>query len=77
MVPARDILLTFDAFESRVLRAPDLVLSPSYWNHLVPEVTGRAIWVLFIERQLQAITSAKISSALCGVEGHALPTWCR
>lgn len=37
-----------DEFEHRVRSVPDLELSPFYWNWLLPETTGRALWHLFI-----------------------------
>ena len=40
--------MTFAEFESRVASTPDLELSWIYWNALLPDTTGRAIWYLFI-----------------------------
>lgn len=37
-----------DEFERRVRAEPDLRLSPFYWNALLPETTGRALFYLFI-----------------------------
>lgn len=40
--------LSFTEFEYRVTQVPDLQLSWTYWNALLPETTGVAIWYLFL-----------------------------
>jgi len=48
-------VLTFDAFAQRVAEEPDLELGPFYWNHALHEVTGRAIWILFVQPVMRAL----------------------
>ncbi len=40
--------LTAEAFEQRVTETTDLELSWTYWNWLLPNTTGLALWYLFI-----------------------------
>ncbi len=48
------MFLTADAFAARVASVPDLVLSPLYWNAVLPSTTGYALWMLFICPALRA-----------------------
>lgn len=42
-------VLTMSAFEARVSAEPDLVMSPIYWNCIVPEMTpGYVSWLVLM-----------------------------
>jgi hypothetical protein len=55
-MPAPVPPLTFDDFERRVATEPDFELSWLYWNALLPETTGVALWFLFLWPQLRTVS---------------------
>ena len=48
---------SFDEFEARVSGTAQLELSWTYWNALLPDTTGRALWMLFIEPAFRQMTT--------------------
>ena len=65
--------MTFEEFEARVDATPDLELSWTYWNALLPETTGRALWDLFIWPAFRQMTEAMDRSDVAGAESE--PDW--
>lgn len=53
-------IVTPDAFERQVEETPDLELSWMYWNWILSETTGRAIWYLFIWPQFRDFRDTEI-----------------
>ena len=47
--------MTPDAFAARVRAVPDLDLSWTYWPVLIPEMTGRAVFWLFVWPALRGL----------------------
>lgn len=51
--------MNFVEFERRVRTSPPLMLSPFYWNAMLPETTGLALLLLFILPTLRAAAPEK------------------
>jgi hypothetical protein len=47
--------MMFHVFEQRCRNTPDLALTWVYWNALLPETTGRALFWLFVWPALRSL----------------------
>lgn len=53
------MILTQKEFEARCNKHPDMELGWQYWNCLLPDTTGYALWLVFIKPELRKWTRLK------------------